>query len=383
MRCLMLRRKCDDGHFELPWHLPAAQFGSACSLVAVVMSDSVNESDGMCASRNDGCIDAVGDGSKPFLELFVMASGIDHRRIGACLFCQEFWMELYALYEINLVRVEVKTVNVNSEPFKRSFLGALPPILFEAENGSMFTDNREIERRIFHIAKEFKVPLFEKDVTVDKSIEMAQQVTTCRLFVVACCSTEIGLDFGNNSCQRYVYSQCTLTCFVVVTCHGTCLLFQNFKLFLRSKTDYERGKEVVSNDIPACAQPAYNKLIEQLTNIDKLLAQRNTRYLVGSSMTMYDCELMPRLHHIRIAGEHLCGVEIPHALTHLWNYMLTAYRTAAFIESCPADQDICYHYREQLNWPHRLKEYLQTPTKTHTIPDDVLSEIKQLGLDKL
>ncbi|KRY85821.1 Chloride intracellular channel exc-4 [Trichinella pseudospiralis] len=362
------------------------------------MSDSVNESDGMCASRNDGCVDAVGNGSKPFLELFVMASGIDHRRIGACLFCQEFWMELYALYEINLVRVEVKTVNVNSEPFKRSFLGALPPILFEAENGSMFTDNREIERRIFHIAKEFKVPLFEKDVTVDKSIESLYRWRNkwlagwlaAWLFVVACCSTEIGLDF---TCYVH-HSQCTLTCFVV-TCHGTCLLFQNFKLFLRSKTDYERGKEVVSNDIPACAQPAYNKLIEQLTNIDKLLAQRNTRYLVGSSMTMYDCELMPRLHHIRIAGEHLCGVEIPHVLTHLWNYMLTAYRTAAFIESCPADQDICYHYRvlnanisnipfklEQLNWPHRLKEYLQTPTKTHTIPDDVLSEIKQLGLDK-
>jgi hypothetical protein len=63
--------------------------------------------------------------------LFLQASGIDPRRIGACLFCQEFWMELYALYELGLVRVEVKTVNVNSEPFKRNFLGAQPPILVE------------------------------------------------------------------------------------------------------------------------------------------------------------------------------------------------------------------------------------------------------------
>lgn len=59
------------------------------------------------------------------------ASGIENRRIGACLFCQEFWMELYALYEIGVVRVEVKTVNVNSEAFKKSFLGAQPPILIE------------------------------------------------------------------------------------------------------------------------------------------------------------------------------------------------------------------------------------------------------------
>lgn len=40
-------------------------------------------------------------------------------------------MELYALYEIGVVRVEVKTVNINSEAFKKSFLGAQPPILVE------------------------------------------------------------------------------------------------------------------------------------------------------------------------------------------------------------------------------------------------------------
>ncbi|VDN07273.1 unnamed protein product [Thelazia callipaeda] len=68
---------------------------------------------------------------KPLLELYVKASGIENRRIGACLFCQEFWMELYALYEIGVVRVEVKTVNINSEAFKKSFLGAQPPIMVE------------------------------------------------------------------------------------------------------------------------------------------------------------------------------------------------------------------------------------------------------------
>jgi len=106
--------------------------------------------------------------NKPFLELYVKASGIDHRRIGACLFCQEFWMELYALYELGLIRVEVKTVNVNSEPFKKHFLGAQPPILVEPEKQMTYSDNRELEGRIFHIAKEFEVPLFEKDSAVEK-----------------------------------------------------------------------------------------------------------------------------------------------------------------------------------------------------------------------
>jgi hypothetical protein len=271
--------------------------------------------------------------NKPFLELYVKASGIDHRRIGACLFCQEFWMELYALYELGLIRVEVKTVNVNSEPFKKHFLGAQPPILVEPEKQITYSDNRELEGRIFHIAKEFEVPLFEKDSAVEKKIES---------------------------------------------------LYRNFKAFLKYKTDYDKQHHggQVSNDLPSSAQPTFNKLVEQLTGIDKLLEQRGTRYLLGTSMTEYDCELMPRLHHIRIAGEYLCGVEMPHNLTHLWNYMLTAYRTAAFIESCPADQDIIHHYKEQMNLPERQRVSLQLPTKTHTIPDDVLNDLKRTGLDK-
>jgi len=265
---------------------------------------------------------------KPYLELYVKASGIDQRRIGACLFCQEFWMELYALYELGLVRVEVKTVNVNSEPFKRNFLGASPPIMVETNRQLTYTDNRELEGRIFHIAKEFRVPLFEKDVAVEKRIET---------------------------------------------------LFRNFKLFIRASVDAR--KPGASRTDQLSAQSTKNKLIEQLAQIDQLLRERGTRYLLGTSMTEYDCELMPRLHHIRVAGGNLSEFAIPVELVHLWNYLLTAYRTAAFIESCPADQDIIYHYKEQLNMTHTNREALQEPTKTHTIPDAVLGEIKRLQLN--
>lgn len=61
----------------------------------------------------------------------------------------------------------------------------------------------------------------------------------------------------------------------------------------------------------------YNKLIEQLATIDNLLAQRKSLYLLGDTMTEFDCELMPRLHHVRIVGEHILGFEIPHGLVNL------------------------------------------------------------------
>ncbi|PIO57936.1 hypothetical protein TELCIR_20643, partial [Teladorsagia circumcincta] len=184
------------------------------------------------------------------------ASGIDSRRIGACLFCQEFWMELYALYEIGVARVEVKTVNVNSEAFKKNFLGAQPPIMIEEEKEATYTDNREIEGRIFHLAKEFRVPLFEKDPTVEKRIES---------------------------------------------------LYRNFKLFLRAKTEYDKERRDISSveSLPPQIKTHYNRVVEQLAGIDQLLADRQTRYLLGPSMTEYDCELMPRLHHMRIIGQRM------------------------------------------------------------------------------
>jgi chloride intracellular channel protein 2 len=269
---------------------------------------------------------------KPLLELYVKASGIDSRRIGACIFCQEFWMELYALYEVGVVRVEVKTVNVNSEVFKRNFLGAQPPIMIEEDKGITYSDNREIEGRIFHLAKEFRVPLFEKDQLVEKNIQN---------------------------------------------------LYRNFKVFLRAKVDHDKIKRQPSTieGLPPQIQASHNKIVEQLSSIDQILAERKSRYLLSNAMTEYDCELLPRLHHMRIVGRYLLNFDIPHDFIYLWNYILTGYRTAAFIESCPADQDILHHYKEQLNIFTNQRETLQAPTKTHTIPENVLNEIRRHGLD--
>ncbi len=98
---------------------------------------------------------------------------------------------------------------------------------------------------------------------------------------------------------------------------------QNFKLFIRASVDAR--KPGASRTDQLSAQSTKNKLIEQLAQIDQvrlfdslscddradicvlqLLRERGTRYLLGTSMTEYDCELMPRLHHIRVAGMTRC-----------------------------------------------------------------------------
>ena len=44
-------------------------------------------------------------------------------------------------------------------------------------------------------------------------------------------------------------------------------------------------------------------LHRHLQAINDHLSQRDTRFLTGDTMCCFDCELMPKLQHIRVAGE--------------------------------------------------------------------------------
>lgn len=57
-----------------------------------------------------------------------------------------------------------------------------------------------------------------------------------------------------------------------------------------------------------------NSLLGHLTKINDHLAQRGTRFLTGDTMCCFDCELMPRLQHIRVAGKYFVDFEIPVSL---------------------------------------------------------------------
>ena len=55
-----------------------------------------------------------------------------------------------------------------------------------------------------------------------------------------------------------------------------------------------------------------------LSRIDELLASKGTRFLTGDTMCCFDCELMPKLQHIRIAGKNFADFDIPTSLKALW-----------------------------------------------------------------
>ena len=50
---------------------------------------------------------------------------------------------------------------------------------------------------------------------------------------------------------------------------------------------------------------AIKNLLTQLGKIDDHLGKKGTRFLTGDTLCCFDCELMPRLQHIRVAGQFL------------------------------------------------------------------------------
>jgi len=252
------------------------------------------------ADNTNGSHDTASD--IPEIELIIKASTIDGRRKGACLFCQEYFMDLYLLAELKTISLKVTTVDMLKPPpdFRTNFEATPPPILID--NGLAVLENEKIER---HIMK--NVPgghnLFVQDKDVASRIEN-------------------------------VYSK--------------------FKLTLLKKDEV-----------------AKNALLSHLTKIDEHLGKRGNRFLTGDTLCCFDCELMPRLQHIRVAGKYFMDFDIPTNLTHLWRYMYHMYHLDAFTQSCPADQDIINHYKLQQGTKMKKHEELETPTYTTSIPDNI------------
>ena len=57
-----------------------------------------------------------GGGALPEIELIIKASTIDGRRKGACLFCHEYFMDLYLLAELKTISLKITTVDMLKPP---------------------------------------------------------------------------------------------------------------------------------------------------------------------------------------------------------------------------------------------------------------------------
>ncbi|XP_073698248.1 uncharacterized protein [Garra rufa] len=67
-------------------------------------------------------------------------------------------------------------------------------------------------------------------------------------------------------------------------------------------------------------------------------------FLDGAELTLADCNLLPKLHIIKIVARKYRGFEIPAEMTGIWKYLNNAYKREEFMNTCPAEREIEFAY---------------------------------------
>ncbi|KAL7064924.1 hypothetical protein AAHC03_05879 [Spirometra sp. Aus1] len=87
-------------------------------------------------------------------------------------------------------------------------------------------------------------------------------------------------------------------------------------------------------------------LLNALQRLEDYLQKRNTRFLLGDTLSFADCVLMPRLQHLRVVLRAIKNWDIPVTFPNVWNYVKAMYEDPTFTACCPLDRDILMHYKE-------------------------------------
>ncbi|KAI3365932.1 hypothetical protein L3Q82_009701 [Scortum barcoo] len=67
-------------------------------------------------------------------------------------------------------------------------------------------------------------------------------------------------------------------------------------------------------------------------------------FLDGSDLTLADCNLLPKLHILKVVAKKYRGFEIPMEMTGVWRYLNCAYQKEEFTSTCPAEREIEFAY---------------------------------------
>ncbi|XP_053421692.1 chloride intracellular channel protein 6 [Nycticebus coucang] len=70
------------------------------------------------------------------------------------------------------------------------------------------------------------------------------------------------------------------------------------------------------------------------------IAVSGRKFLDGDELTLADCNLLPKLHIIKIVAKKYRDFEVPSEMTGIWRYLNNAYARDEFTNTCPADQEI-------------------------------------------
>ncbi|XP_041049948.1 chloride intracellular channel protein 4-like [Carcharodon carcharias] len=223
----------------------------------------------------------------PKIELFIKASD-NGESIGNCPFSQRLFMILW----LKKVAFTINTVDMKRNPhmLKDIAPGCQPPLLIY--NGELKTDNNKIEEFLEEVLAPPKYPRL--------SVRCKESMTAG-------------------------YS-----------------VFQKFSAYIK-------------NPLPQKNEPLETSFLKALVELEQYLNTplphedgtypSKRLFLDGNELTLADCNLLPKLHVVKVVCKHYRNFTIPKQLTGLCRYLNNAEKREEFMNSCPNEEEIKLAYR--------------------------------------
>lgn len=223
---------------------------------------------------------------EPSIELFVKA-GHDGENVGNCPFCQRLFMVLW----LKGVKFTVTTVDMRKKPDELKDLapGTNPPFLLY--NGTLKTDFIKIEE------------FLEQTLAPPRYPHLSPRNKE---------SFDVGAD-----------------------------IFSKFSAFIRNSPNNALQEKNLLREFKRLDDFLNSPLPEEIDhNSPDTLAVSNRKFLDGDRLTLADCNLLPKLHVIRVAAQKYCNFQIPDHFTGVWRYLRHADDREEFKQTSPADVEI-------------------------------------------
>lgn len=233
----------------------------------------------------------------PKIELFIKASD-DGEGVGNCPFCQRLFMILW----LKGVNFTLTTVDMKRAPevLKDLAPGSQPPFLIC--NEEVRTDTNKIE-------------------------EFLEETLAPPQYPKLCCRYKESNTAGDD-------------------------IFHKFSAYIK-------------NPNPGLNDMLEKKFLKSLMKLDQYLqtplpyeldhkpdsSVSKRDYLDGNTLSLADCNLLPKLHIVKVVCKKYREFEIPTALASLCRYLAKAYERDEFRHTCPNDSEILLAY-------HSVAKYL-------------------------
>ncbi|KAM8832057.1 chloride intracellular channel protein 5b isoform 2-T2 [Spinachia spinachia] len=230
----------------------------------------------------------------PDIELFVKA-GNDGESIGNCPFSQRLFMILW----LKGVVFNVTTVDLKRKPADLHNLapGTHPPFL--TFNGEVKTDINKIEE---FLEETLSPPKYPKLAAKQRESNTA----------------------GNDIFAKFsAYIKNTRP-------EANAVLEKGLTKALKKLDDYLNSS-----------------LLDEI-DADSLEEEKGSErcFLDGSELTLADCNLLPKLHIVKVVAKKYRGYEIPSDMSGVWRYLKNAYARDEFTNTCAADSEIETAYKD-------------------------------------